>query len=90
MIFALKFLFTFLSMVATDVAWTVYFLKVEERNPKLAALWSSIIMLCSIMVTTSYVDDRRLFPAAILGAFVGTYIVVEHKRRKELKQKNGQ
>lgn len=86
MTFTQQFLLVFFSMVATDVAWTIYFIKVEERKIFGSALWSSLIMLFGAMVTTSYVEDKRLFIAAMLGAFVGTAGTVYYKKRKEIKK----
>lgn len=70
-------------MILTDIAWTVYFLKVEERKVIGSGIWSSLIMICGMMVTTSYVDDRRLMLAAVIGAFIGTAGTVYWKKRKE-------
>lgn len=82
MSFPLQFLIVFVSMVLTDVAWTVYFMKVEERRVLGSGIWSALIVAFGAFVTSSYVDDRRLMLAAILGAFVGTAGTVYWKKRK--------
>jgi len=81
--YILKFIMVMVAMIITDVCWTVYFMKVEERKPIAAGLWSSAIMLAGAIVTTNYVEDRSLMLAAILGAFIGTAGTVEYKKRKE-------
>lgn len=83
MSFPLQFAMVFFSMVATDVAWTVYFIKVEERKVFASGLWSALIMVFGALVTSSYVHDRRLMVAAVLGAFVGTSATVWYKKNKK-------
>jgi hypothetical protein len=75
------------SMVAADVCWTYYFIKVEERKPLGAGLWGSVIVLFSAFITTHYVDDRSFVIAAFLGAFIGTTGTVWFKKRQEDKKK---
>jgi hypothetical protein len=40
-------------------------------------------MAFGAFTTINYVHDPRLFLAAIIGAFLGVYIAVEWKKRKE-------
>jgi len=75
------------SMILADICWTYYFIKVEERKSLYAGLWSALIIVFGMITTLNYVDDRSLTIAAVLGAFIGTYIAVEMKRRNELKNK---
>lgn len=81
--YALKFLFVMFSMIAADVCWTYYFIKVEERKPFAAGLWGSVIVLFSAFITTNYVDDKSFVFAAFLGAFIGTTGTVWYKRERE-------
>lgn len=74
-----------LAMILADVCWTYYFIKVEERNSLAAGIWSSLIIVFGMFSVINYVDDRSLTLAAIIGAFIGTYIAVELKKRKENK-----
>ena len=74
-----------LAMILADVCWTYYFIKVEERNSLAAGIWSSLIIVFGMFSVINYVDDRSLTLAAIIGAFIGTYIAVELKKRKEKK-----
>ena len=83
MIYAVKFILVMLAMVVADVCWTYYFLKVEERKPMAAGIWSALIIVASSFITTSYVEDKSLVPAAVLGAFLGTAGTVYYKKKKE-------
>lgn len=72
-------------MIAADVCWTFYFIKVEERKAISAGIWSSLILLTSAFITVSYIEDRSLLPAALIGAFIGTAGTVWYKKKKEQK-----
>lgn len=80
-----KFLGVMVAMILADICWTYYFIKVEERRSLAAGMWSSLIIFFGMFSVINYVDDRSLTIAAILGAFIGTYIAVEMKRRRENK-----
>jgi peptidoglycan biosynthesis protein MviN/MurJ (putative lipid II flippase) len=83
--YAIKFILVMLAMIVADVCWTYYFLKVEERKPIDAGIWSALIIVASAFITTSYVADKSLVPAAVLGAFIGTAGTVYYKKKKEKK-----
>ena len=83
MLYIIKFLLVTLAMIVADVCWTYYFIKVEERKAIAAGVWSALIIVASSFITTSYVEDRSLVPAAVLGAFIGTAGTVWFKNRKK-------
>ena len=83
--YALKFGGVMISMILADVSWTYYFMKVEERKSIGASVWSSLIIVFGMFTTINYVDDRSLSIAAIIGAFIGTYLAIEMKKKKEKK-----
>ena len=70
-------------MGIADVCWTYYFIKIEERKSVAAGLWGIGIYLCGAFTIMSYMEDRTLVVAAMMGSFVGTYLTVEHKKKKE-------
>jgi hypothetical protein len=83
--YIIKFILVALAMVVADVCWTFYFIKVEERKVIASGVWSSLIIIASAFITTSYVEDRSLVPAAVIGAFIGTAGTVWYKKKKENK-----
>jgi len=85
MSYIVKFLLVMFVTIVADVCWTYYFLNVEERKPMAAGIWSALIIIASAFITTSYVADRSLVPAAVLGAFLGTAGTVYYKKKKESK-----
>ena len=81
--YIIKFILVALAMIVADVCWTYYFIKVEERKAIAAGIWSALIIVASSFITTSYVEDRSLVPAAVIGAFIGTAGTVWYKNRKK-------
>jgi peptidoglycan biosynthesis protein MviN/MurJ (putative lipid II flippase) len=83
MSYILTFLGVMIAMILADVCWTYYFIKVEERKAVSAGIWSSLIIVASSFITTSYVEDKSLIIAAVIGAFIGTTGTVWYKNRKK-------
>lgn len=84
--YVLKFLSVMVSMALADVCWTYYFIKIEERRSISAGLWASLIYIFGAFTVTSYIGDKSLIVAAVIGSFVGTALTVEYKKRKENKK----
>ena len=83
MAFAIKFVLVMLAMIVADVCWAMYFIEIDKRRVWAAGVWSAIIIIASAFITTSYVEDKSMVPAAALGAFIGTAATVYYKKRKE-------
>jgi hypothetical protein len=83
MLYIFKFILVMLAMIVADVCWTYYFIKVEERKAIAAGVWSALIIVASAFITTSYVEDKSLVPAATIGAFLGTAGTVWYKNKKK-------
>jgi hypothetical protein len=83
MAFAIKFILVMLAMIVADVCWAMYFIEIDKRRVWAAGVWSAIIIIASAFITTSYVEDKSMVPAAAIGAFIGTAGTVYYKKRKE-------
>ena len=83
MAFAIKFILVMLAMIVADVCWAMYFIEIDKRRVYAAGAWASIIIIASAFITTSYVEDKSMVPAAAIGAFIGTAGTVYYKKRKE-------
>jgi hypothetical protein len=81
--YIIKFILVVIAMIIADVCWTYYFIKVGENKAIAAGIWSALIIVASAFITTSYVEDKSLVPAAIVGAFIGTAGTVWYKNRKK-------
>ena len=71
------------AMIFADVCWTMYFIETQKRNAFLAGVWSGAIYLGSAVAITNFVGNPILISAAVVGAFIGTYITIKWKNRKE-------
>ena len=81
--YTIKFILVMLAMILADVCWAMYFIEIDKRRVWAAGVWSAIIIIASAFITTSYVEDKSMVPAAALGAFIGTAATVYYKKRKE-------
>jgi len=78
--YLIKFLTVMISMILADICWATYFIKVSSKESMKAGIWSMLIILFGAFCTTEYVHDKSLIIAAMLGAFIGSYITVEKSK----------
>lgn len=74
-------------MFMADVCWAHYFMKIDERKSVSAGMWAVLIYMFGAFTVTSYMGDKSLIIAALIGSFLGTYCAVEYKKRIEKKSK---
>jgi drug/metabolite transporter (DMT)-like permease len=87
MAFAIKFILVMLAMIVADICWTMYFIEIDKRRVYAAGAWSAVIIIASAFITTSYIEDKSMVPAAAIGAFIGTAGTVYYKNKKEQNDK---
>lgn len=80
MSFALQFVLVFFVSVLVDFFYTKYTLSVADRKAVQAACWSAAIAAFGAISVISYIEDKRLLPAAVIGYFVGTLIAVKREK----------
>jgi len=85
MSYAIQFILVMLAMIVADICWAMYFIEIDKRRVWAAGVWSAIIIIASAFITTSYVENKSLVPAAAIGAFIGTAATVYYKKKKENK-----
>ena len=78
--FIIQFILVMISVCLADVCWTKYFVYVAKKEALKSAIWSALIVVCGIVSFISYMDDRRLTIAAVIGAFIGTYLTVKYSK----------
>lgn len=71
-------IYSFAAMVALDLVWAAYTIKVQKKKPALAGLYASAIMLINAVVTISYVTEPWMLLPVAAGAFVGTFLGVRY------------
>jgi hypothetical protein len=79
--FMLNFLLVFAATTCADICWTKYMLEVQKKRAFLAASWSAAIIAMGAFTLISYLSDRWLLVAAILGSFTGTYFTVKKESK---------
>lgn len=84
--YVLQFLGVMTAMFLADICWAYYFIKIEERKSVAAGVWAGLIYIFGAFTVSSYIDDKTLIAAAMIGSFLGTYCTVEYKKRKENKK----
>ena len=82
-IYLLKFLGVMISVAIADICWVHYFIKVEERKAVIAGWWSVGIIGLGAISVEGYVHDPTLIIAAMIGAFIGTYITIKFNMHKK-------
>ncbi len=87
MTYILNFIGVTIAMFLADVCWAYYFIKIDERRSVDAGVWAVLIYMFGAFTVTSYMEDKSLIIAAMIGSFLGTYCTVEYKKRKEKKLK---
>ena len=80
-----NFLGVIVAMTLADICWTYYFIKIYERKSISAGIWACLIYIFGAFTVTSYIEDKTLIFAAIIGSFIGTTGTVEYKKRKDKK-----
>ncbi len=68
------YIFTFLSMLVTDIVYTQLLKSVQNDKPFAASIWASMITFLGGVAIINYTNDNKMIIPAVLGAFVGTYI----------------
>ena len=72
------YIFTFLSMLVTDVVYTLLLKSVQNDKPIAASIWASLITFLGGVAIINYTNDNMMIIPAVLGAFVGTYIGMKY------------
>ena len=83
--YGVKFAFVTGLMFVVYVCWAKYTLAVQHKQAMHSGVWSVSAMLCTALVTVSYVEDKSLIIAAAIGTFAGTYYTVVHDLKKTKK-----
>lgn len=80
--YPIQFLIVFLITATADVCWTRYIQSVEKMLAVQSGAWSALVILLGATVTIGYVQQPSLIVAAVLGAFVGTFVTVAYGAKK--------
>ncbi len=76
----LNFILVVIAVGLSDVCWTLYIIKSQQRKAFQAASWATIIIGLSAFTVMSYTHDITLLVAALFGSFMGTYFAVKFSK----------
>ena len=78
----LEFVFVMIATALLDVCWAKYTFHLTNRHAVGAALWSALIMCFGGSIIIEYSKNHWLLAAAVVGSFIGTYLVVKYSKHK--------
>jgi membrane protein DedA with SNARE-associated domain len=65
-----------------DAVWTQYIQTAAQGKPLAAAVWSALTILCGSFVTVEYIANKWMIIPAVLGGFIGTYLMMKFNNKK--------
>lgn len=74
----------FVAYIVLDILFALYTLAVSELRPIQASNAGSLMYFLLGFTVFTYTKNPLYIPAIAAGSWIGTYLVVEHKRRKKL------
>ena len=72
----MRYLAVFAAVVLLDAVFALYIVETAARNALAASVWAGLIQVCNAVTVVSLAKDWRMVVPAVLGAFVGTWIVL--------------
>jgi len=78
-------LLTFCLAAILDGIWASYTVAISNLKPFKSAVTGAIIYALNSFVVISYTTNAWYIIFAVLGAFIGTYIMVTHEKKKKEK-----
>lgn len=64
----------------TDMVCGLYLISTEKREALKAGSWCALyVLLCNVIVI-SFVEDKLMILASVIGAFIGTYLIIRIKK----------
>lgn len=80
--FAARFAICFVIAVVVDAFWALYLRRAGEGHAAKTAHYATLLMALGMYNTDSWLHDKRLIPAVLVGGWIGTYFTVRHDAKK--------
>lgn len=74
--------FLFFSYLGIDALYSVWMLRVTQKQPVKAAIAAAATMILIVLATISFTKSYLYAIPVALGSGVGTYLITEYERRK--------
>lgn len=76
-----KFILTLVLMALTDALYSIWARRVTGGEAFQSGLIAAGLIMFNSLAAVLYVNDPSLIPAAMIGAFVGTWLAVRKDKR---------
>lgn len=80
--FPLKFATVFVIAAVVDICWALYLRRANSGHAAKAAHFATLLMGLGMYNTDSWLHDKRLVPAVLIGGWIGTYYTIKHDEKK--------
>jgi len=77
----MEHLIAFFAVVLLDFFFAFYTRAAAEGKSFASSAYAMLIMAANVFIITGFVSNPEQAPAAIAGAFVGTYLAIELDKR---------
>jgi Na+-translocating ferredoxin:NAD+ oxidoreductase RnfE subunit len=78
---AMKFILVFFAIFVSDCVWTLYISAVAKSKPVMASIFSGLTVLLGMVATIVVVNEPKYIVPAVLGAVLGTYLMMKWSER---------
>ena len=79
---ATKYIVVFCVTFISDWIWAYYIQHTAQKNAIKSSLFSGLVVICSVFITTSYIHDIYAAIPAVIGGMLGTYVSVKFSKDK--------
>lgn len=67
-------------MILTEGCCTMYLIYTEKRDALKSGIWCSLTVLFTSLSIINYVNEPILLIGAVIGAFLGSFIITKIKK----------
>jgi len=79
--FHLRFALCLLIAAVVDAFWALYMRRATDGHAAKTAHYATCLMALGMYNTDSWLHDKRLVPAILIGGWLGTYLMVRYDAR---------
>lgn len=69
-------------VICTDACWAMYIITTGEKKALASSIWAVLIYFLSAQTIFMYMEDHSFMWAALIGAFIGTYVTIKFVKKK--------
>lgn len=80
--FYTRFALCFTVAAVVDAFWALYIRRSGAGRALSASVYAGLLMVFGMFNTESWLQDKRICAAIVLGSMLGTYVMVKHDHKK--------